>query len=80
MGEMKMTLYDLTNETTLQGDVCIKVFDQDGNEKESRFFRDQCEFICYCNDVDDLENLEVSFIYPHKSPDGAAWLVIELTE
>lgn len=73
-----MTLYDLTSTTTVQGSVEIKVFDEHGSEKESRFFRDQDDFSCYMNDCDDIENYTINYIYPSKSYDGAVWLIIEL--
>jgi len=75
-----MTLYDLTNEITLQGDICIKVFDPDGNEKETRHFYEQTDFNTYCENADDLDDLEVSFIYPLHAIGGGSWVCIELQE
>lgn len=75
-----MTLYDLTNSTTVQGNIEIKVFDSQGSEKESRFFRDQDDFSCYMNDCDDMEDFRINYIYPTKGCDGTVWLVIELCD
>ena len=75
-----MTLYDLTNSMTLQGNICITVFDPDGREKERRYFRDQDDFTTYHVDADDLDDLEVSYIYPAHSYPERAWLHIDLQE
>ncbi len=73
-----MTLYDLTNEINIQGNICIIVFDPDGNETERRYFRDQSDFNAYYEGADDLDNCEVSFIYPTHAYCETAWLNIEL--
>lgn len=75
-----MTLYDLSNALTLQGNIEIKVFDEAGNEKETRCFRDVEDFNCTCTDTNDLEDLEVTYMYATKSADGTEWMVIELKE
>lgn len=75
-----MTLYDLTNSLALQGNIEIKVFDSEGNEKETRCFRDAESFSCNCTDTNDLEDHEVIYMYATKSADGTAWMVIEVTE
>ena len=74
-----MTLYDLTNTITIQGNVAIKIFDEHGDETETRFFRDQDDFNCY-NACDDIEDLTLSYIYSTKRYDGTPWLVIELSK
>lgn len=74
-----MTLYDLTNTATIQGNIEIKIFDQDGNEKESRFYRDQDDFTPFYEDCSDIEDCDIIYIYCTKSCDGAPWLVIEIT-
>jgi hypothetical protein len=75
-----MTLYDLTNVTTLQGNIEVKVFDAEGSEKEARFYRDQDDFTPHWCDAEDIEDLQVTYIYTTKSCDCTAWLVIELQE
>ena len=72
-----MTLYDLSNSLTLQGNIEIKVFD-DCNVKETRCFRNVEDFNCTCTDTNDLEDLNVIFMYAEKSADGTEWMVIEL--
>lgn len=72
-----MTLYELADTVALMGNIIIKVFDGDGNEKESRFVRDSGGFNCICDDADDLEDCEVSYMYPERGI-GTAWLVIEV--
>ena len=73
-----MTLYDLANTTTIQGNIEIKIFNADGIETECRFYRDQDDFNPLYNDCDDVEEYEVSYIYPRKSADGTTWLTIEI--
>lgn len=72
-----MTLYELADTVTLQGNIIIKVFDGEGNEKESRFVHESTGFNCICDDADDLEDCEVSYMYPERGT-GTAWLVIEV--
>lgn len=57
-----MTLYDLVNTVTLQGDICITVF-VNGHEKERRYLDDMADVNCYCDDLDDLEDLQVIYMY-----------------
>lgn len=73
-----MTLYELMNGLTLQGNIEIKVFDEADNEKETRCFRDMGDLIGA--PTDDLEDLEVTYMYATKGPDGTEWMVIELKE
>jgi hypothetical protein len=75
-----MTLFDLSFSILIQGNVAVKVFDESGNEKESRFYSGQSDFDTNCCDAFELEDLEVTYIYPSKAPDGTPWLVIEVTE
>ena len=75
-----MTFYELTSTLTLQGNIEVKVFDTEGNEQESRCFRDLSDFDCTCTDTNDLEDYEVTYIYTTKSADGEAWLVVEVAE
>lgn len=74
-----MTLYELCEEITLQGNIELKVFDQQGTEINSHFFHDESDFhITYTEHIE-LEDLPVSFIYPTKGYNGSVWLVIEVT-
>lgn len=75
-----MTLYDLSCACTLQGNIEIKVFNQAGEELESRCAREQVSFECVFTNTDDLEDCEVSYMYATKSADGTEWLVIELVQ
>ena len=75
-----MTLYELSQSFNLQGNIEIKVFDSEGNEKETRCFEGVDSFCCTCTDTNDLEDLEVTYMYATKSPDGEAWMVIEVSE
>jgi hypothetical protein len=74
-----MTLYELTNDLTMQGNIKITIYDQDGNEKEVRRFTDQGDFTTYNADAYDLDDLEVAYIWPTYEQ-GEAWINIELTE
>lgn len=74
-----MTLYDMANSMTIQGNIEVKVFDFEG-ELESRFFRDQDDFVPHWTDCEDIEDLTVTYMYAHKSYDGSVWLTIELTK
>ena len=73
-----MTLHQLTNAMTIQGNVEIKIFAEDGTEIERRFLRDLYDFNCTCEDCDDIEDLEITYMYATKSLDSEAWLAIEL--
>lgn len=75
-----MTLYDLSTSILIQGNVAIKVFDESGNEYDSRFYPEQFDFDTNCCDAYELEDLEVTYMYPTKSYDGTPWLVIEVAE
>lgn len=77
-----MTLYELFNSVTLQGNIAVEVYDDAGSA--SRKYTD-----FYIRDVDDLstefdlesvEDLEVTYIYTTKSCDGKPWMHIELSE
>lgn len=75
-----MTLYELTQSMTIQGNIEIKVFDADGRETDARFFPDEYDFDTTTHDADDIEDLRVTYMYTTKSYDGTPWLTIELTE
>ena len=75
-----MTLKELSQSFNLQGNIEIKVFDPEGNEKETRCFKNEDTFCCTCTDTNDLEDLEVTYMYAIKSADGEAWMVIEVSE
>ena len=74
-----MTLYELTDNITLQGNIEIVVFDSNGNEKETRFFPDVDSLDVYCYDISDLDELEVTYMYAKKEL-GIHKMVIEVTE
>lgn len=72
-----MTLYELCNNITLQGNIEIKLFAPDGTELESLLFPDEWDFnITYYRP--ELEDLEVSYIYPTRGHNGTNWLTIEI--
>ncbi len=75
-----MTLYDLTTSFLIQGNISVKVFDEAGSEIESRFYRDQDDFDTNCTDAFELEDFEVTYMYPSKACDGTPWLVIEVSK
>lgn len=75
-----MTLYELANAVTLQGNIEIKVFDSNLNQIECRQFNHQEDFNCICNGCDDIEDLEVVYMYASKDDDGLEGLVIELSD
>ena len=75
-----MKLYELCSAIIIQGNIELAVFDEEGNEKERRFYRDQFDFDTNCTDAFELEDLEVTYIYPAKAYDGTQWLVIEVRE
>jgi hypothetical protein len=64
----------------IQGNIELIVFDEHGNETERRWFYDQTDFDTNCNDASDLDDLEVTYIYPTKAPGGSVWLNIEVME
>lgn len=73
-----MKLYDLVNSMTIQGNIEVAVFDADGSEKDRHFIRNSDD-LCY-DDIDDFEDLKVTFMFPNKSCDGTVWLNIEVQE
>jgi hypothetical protein len=75
-----MTLYDLTQSMTIQGNIEIKIFDADDTHTDSRFFPDEYDFDTTTHDADDIEDLEVTYMYTTKSYDGTPWLTIEVKE
>ncbi len=75
-----MTLYELCNNITLQGNIEIKVFAPNGDEDESFFYRDEYDFNIAYTDHPELEDTTVSYMYPSKSYDGTVWFIIEVTK
>jgi hypothetical protein len=75
-----MRLYELCSAIIIQGNVSVKIFDEEGNELEERLFRNQDNFDTNLPLVSDLEYLEVLYIYPMDLYRGEQWLVIELAE
>ena len=75
-----MKLYELCTQIVIQGNIELIVFDEHGNEKERRFYYDQTDFDTNCTDAYELEDLEVTYIYPTKSHGGSVWLNIEVIE
>ena len=73
-----MTLYDLVNSMTIQGNIELAVFDSEGAEKERHFIRNTDD-LCY-DDISDYEDLKVTFMFPNKGYDGSVWLNIEVQE
>ena len=74
-----MSLYELSDSLTLQGNIEIKVFDDIGTETESRKFQDMDGFSSFM-DAPDLEHYRVSYMYATKRANGEAWLVIEVAK
>ena len=73
-----MTLYELVENITICGNINIVVFDEAGErEKEIHLAAVDC-LDCYCNDLEEVEDLEVTYIYHERGPAGMAWVVIEL--
>lgn len=56
-----MTLYDLVSQVTLQGDIRLSVWDEDGEEIEVEEY-DNCEYLS-CHVVKRYENLEILYIF-----------------
>ena len=71
-----MTLYDLMSSTTMQGDIDIRVVNDDGDIVDSEYY-DSVDDLRYCeiDHLEDMENLEVKYIYA-----GDYCMVIELEE
>ena len=67
-----MTLYDLANSLTLQGNVAVHVW-RDCNEVEE-FKYPECDDFAYsgydCDDVDDnsISDMDITFIYASGNP------------
>ena len=75
-----MKLYELCSAIIIQGNIELKVFDEEGNEKEARTYRDQFDFDTNTTDAFELEDLEVIYMYPMDAYDRKPWLVIEVRE
>lgn len=75
-----MTLYELTNSMTIQGNICVTIYDANGKETDRRFYYDLSDFVTYHEDADDLDDFVVTYIYADRAIDGGAWLNIELQE
>jgi hypothetical protein len=75
-----MRLCELCSAIIIQGNVAIKIFDEEGNELDERLFRNQDNFDTNLALASDLEYLEVIYIYPMDLYQGQQWLVIELRE
>jgi hypothetical protein len=75
-----MKLYELCTQMIIQGNIELVVFDEHGEEKERRWYHDQTDFDTNCTDAYDLEDLEVTYIFPQKASGGSVWLVIEVSE
>lgn len=83
-----MTLYDLMSNMTLQGNIEIRVMNEDGEAVKTEYFEsvDDLE-CCEISRLEDMENLEVNYIYTEtftkRYPNSAktcACMVIELEE
>ena len=70
-----MTIYDLSRDITIQGNIQIVVYDSTGEEIETFYFRDELSFDTICCDIDGHEDAEVTYIYHDDN-----WLVIECVE
>jgi hypothetical protein len=75
-----MRLYELCSQIVIQGNVAVKIFDEEGNELDERLFRNQENFDTNLALASDLEYLEVLYIYPMDLYRHEQWLVIELRE
>lgn len=76
-----MTLYDLANATTIQGNVEVAVI-EDGLVQRHYFYHN-CDDLAHAGfdcEAEDIDEMEVVYIYPDKASDGRIWLVIEVTE
>ena len=83
-----MTLYDLMNSMTLQGNIEIRVMNCDGAVLKAEYFEsvDDLEY-CEISRLEEMENLEVKYIYAEtftkrypSSASTCACMVIELEE
>ena len=83
-----MTLYDLANDLTIEGNVEIKRFKDDIETGlwEMKYTDDLGSSLRWIEgfegfgDFEGVEDLKVNFIYSTKKDDGEAWLVIEVLE
>ncbi len=74
-----MTLYELMNSTTIQGDVCIQPFDADGRELDGFYVKNTEDLAYACGGEDwneDWEEWKVNYILV----DIHGNLVIEIRE
>jgi hypothetical protein len=71
-----MTLYDLMSSMTLQGNIEIRVMNDDGEAVKTEYFDSVDDLEC-CEifRLEDMENLEVQYMYAEN-----ACMVIELEE
>lgn len=70
-----MTLYELANNTTVQGNIDIVLFDGNGNEQDDRTFSYVEDLSTYLNQLPEgWEDCEVRFFFA--AADG--WLHIEI--
>ena len=83
-----MTLYELTQNITLQGDIKVTRFDANLNT-ETRIFIQEDSFDVYSRsfvddeNLTDWEDLEVTFMFASTSGDGEhrkSWLNIEVSD
>lgn len=58
-----MTLYELTNSINIQGNVEIRIMDESDEIKETLFYETE-ELSCGMDDLKDLEDFVVTYIYP----------------
>lgn len=70
-----MTLYELMNNTTIQGDVCIQPYDKDGRELPA-FYVKNTDDAAYSGWDMEWEDWEVRYIYANVH----GTLVIEIWE
>ncbi len=77
-----MTLYDLFNSVTLQGNIAVEVYDEAGSasRKYIDFYIRDVDDLSTEFDLESLEELEVTHIYTTKSCDGTPWTHIDLSE
>lgn len=71
-----MTLYDLMSSMTLQGNIEVRVMNDDGEAVKTEYFESVDDLEC-CEifRLEDMENLEVKYMYAEN-----ACMVIELEE
>ena len=56
-----MKLYDLVNNVTVQSNIELRVFNEDGEQKDTFFFN-YCEDLS-SQDIEEYEDYEVTYIY-----------------